>query len=483
MDRGTTSRGNNRGGRGRGSGKGRQGGGGARPYGPPPLLFATTAASGTATGTGGIPAPPLPPGAHLDPEDVAESRNMAMRNKARGLARAQKREEDDESDAHNFLTMFRKTPNEKLTAPDDDDDDDGNLDDDEKEEDYDGNFEVSPEEEAALEAFMPLDGDMSFSEGEDDDSRGADTSDVVRHQMAANVKALVQKPAIDAKVKRVYQSVGHLLKSYTIGKLPKAFKLLPVLTNWEELVFLTNPDEWSPQALHAAVRLFVSGLNQRASQRFMNVVLLPCIREAIQTNKKLHFHQYLALKRALYKPAAFYKGFLLPLCENGSCTLREAVIVGSALAKVSIPMLHSAAAILKLAQIPLARYHPTTSVFMRILLDKKYSLPYRVIDEVVNHFVRFVGDSRRMIVLWHQCLLVFVERYKADLTTTQKDQLRALMRVHTHTQVTPEINTHLDHSACRGEQRLDPATEELLSKQFIITTTTTLPSTTLTNKS
>lgn len=56
----------------------------------------------------------------------------------------------------------------------------------------------------------------------------------------------------------------------------------------------------------------------------------------------------MALKKALYKPAAFFKGILVPLCEDG-CSLREAVIIGSVLAKVSIPMLHSAAALLKLA--------------------------------------------------------------------------------------------------------------------------------------
>ena len=49
----------------------------------------------------------------------------------------------------------------------------------------------------------------------------------------------------------------------------------------------------------------------------------------------------MALKKALFKPAAFFKGILLPLAESGNCTLREATIVSSILAKCSIPMLHS----------------------------------------------------------------------------------------------------------------------------------------------
>lgn len=58
----------------------------------------------------------------------------------------------------------------------------------------------------------------------------------------------------------------------------------------------------------------------------------------------------MALKKALYKPAAFFKGILFPLCESGNCTLKEAAIVGSVIAKVSIPVLHSSAALLRLAE-------------------------------------------------------------------------------------------------------------------------------------
>ena len=34
-------------------------------------------------------------------------------------------------------------------------------------------------------------------------------------------------------------------------------------------------------------------------------------------------------------------GILLPLCESGTCTLREAIILGSIITKCSIPVLHS----------------------------------------------------------------------------------------------------------------------------------------------
>ena len=47
-------------------------------------------------------------------------------------------------------------------------------------------------------------------------------------------------------------------------------------------------------------------------------------------------------------------------------------------------------------------YAGATSLFMRTLLNKKYALPYRVLDSVSNHFLRFTDDERQMPVIWHQ---------------------------------------------------------------------------------
>ena len=55
------------------------------------------------------------------------------------------------------------------------------------------------------------------------------------------------------------------------------------------------------------------------------------------------------------------------------------------LSKNSIPMLHSAAALLKLVEMT---YSGANSIFIRILLDKKYALPYRVVDAIVHHFIQ-----------------------------------------------------------------------------------------------
>ncbi|CAG8560737.1 12506_t:CDS:2 [Acaulospora colombiana] len=111
-------------------------------------------------------------------------------------------------------------------------------------------------------------------------------------------------------------------------------------------------------------------------------------------------------------------------------------------------MLHSAAALLRLAEM---EYTGPNSLFIRILLDKKYALPYKVVDALVFHFLRFKHDDRVMPVLWHQSFLVFAQRYKQDLTPEQKEALLGVMKVKTHELITPEIRREIVNSVARGE--------------------------------
>jgi essential nuclear protein 1 len=152
-------------------------------------------------------------------------------------------------------------------------------------------------------------------------------------------------------------------------------------------------EAWSPHAVYTATRLFVSNLNARLAQRFLALVLLPRVRADIRAHKKLHFALYQSLHKATYKPGAFYKararsseqrhgwrasapnsgerrrgsrsqlppvsvprvprplrqGLLLPLVGSRTCTVREAVVFSSVLQRASLPVLHSAAALLRLA--------------------------------------------------------------------------------------------------------------------------------------
>lgn len=230
--------------------------------------------------------------------------------------------------------------------------------------------------------------------------------------------------------------------------MPKAFKVIPKLKNWEEILYLTRPDEWSPAAVYVATRLLASNLPAKEVVRFYRDVLLPRCMEDIGEHKKLNYHLYRALEKAVYKPEAFNRGILFEMCEDVSCTLRQATIIASVVKKVSMPMLHSAAALMYIAGLP---YRPPNSLIMTALIEKKYALPYRVIDAVVDSFMEMKNDRRAPPLFWHQSLLAFAQRYKTEVTLEQKDRLKVLMRVHGHHAVTSEIRRELFSTRNRGD--------------------------------
>ena len=45
---------------------------------------------------------------------------------------------------------------------------------------------------------------------------------------------------LNEKVTAVYKGVGLIMKRFTTGKVPKAFKIIPNLQNWEEVSYCCN---------------------------------------------------------------------------------------------------------------------------------------------------------------------------------------------------------------------------------------------------
>jgi len=291
--------------------------------------------------------------------------------------------------------------------------------------------DYSAEEENAFSMFLQKEG-----------SKGTTLADLILDKIKQQeAKNEAKAPdGMSPKVIEAYTSVGKWLKTYKSGQLPKAFKIIPNLANWEEVLYLTAPIDWSPGACREAIKIFASNFNAKMAQRFYNLVLLPAVRQNVSTHKKLNFHYYEALKKAFFKPAAFFKGILLPLAQE-NCTLREAVIVSSILTKISIPVLHSAAAIVRLAT--MKPWFGTTSIFMTALINKKYSLPHSVIGVLTDHFCSFEHDERTLPVVWHRCLLTFVQRYKNDIKPLQRNRLKELLRNHCHEGMGPEIRREL----------------------------------------
>ncbi|EPS38084.1 hypothetical protein H072_8186 [Dactylellina haptotyla CBS 200.50] len=340
---------------------------------------------------------------------------------------------------------------------DDDDDDDGRYQDEYGPDDVADEVRVNEEDEELFNKFLP-----STTE-----RPSVSLADKILEKIAQHENSMLAQGGRDSgmnvdeeeraelppKVIEVYTKIGVLLSRYKSGKLPKPFKIIPSLRNWEEILFLTRPDEWSPHACYEATKMFASNLNAAQTQRFLNLILLDRVRDDIYENKKLNVHLYKALKKALYKPAAFNKGFLFPLCSSGTCTLREAQIIGSVLTRVSIPVLHSAAALQRLCEMD---YTGPTSIFIRVLLEKKYALPYKAIDAVVFHFIRFANSDDTMPLLWHQSLLSFATRYKNDITEDQRKALFELVRKKGHPASAPLIVTELEEGRKGGREEMVP---------------------------
>lgn len=166
-----------------------------------------------------------------------------------------------------------------------------------------------------------------------------------------------------------------------------------------------------------------------------------------KNNRKLNVHYYEALKRALYKPAAFFKGIVFPLLQVSMALsvvrrklTRDAermhtprsrhhclCIVqgqGASLTFLSRPRSTSKHGILRYLYFcdsalccGAEPFAGPNSLFIRILLDKKYALPFKVVDALVFHFIRLsntykakLGGAEKLPVLWHQSLLVFCQR-------------------------------------------------------------------------
>ncbi|EAT48991.1 AAEL000001-PA [Aedes aegypti] len=310
--------------------------------------------------------------------------------------------------------------------------------------DFFDDIKINEEDERALEMFQNKDGVKTRTLADLIMDKITEKQTEIQTQFSDTGSLKMEE--IDPRVREMYEGVRDVLKRYRSGRFPKAFKIVPKLRNWEQILYITEPHNWSAAAMFQATRIFSSGLTQYMAQRFYNLVLLPRIRDDLAEYHKLNFYLYRALKKALFKPAAFMKGIVLPLLESGDCTLREAIIFGSIISSTTIPVLHTSACLLKICEM---EYSGANSVFIRIILDKRYALPYRVVDAAVFHFLKFELDKRELPTLWHNALLTFAQRYKNDISSEQRDALLQLLKKKTHYKITPEIRRELMAARCR----------------------------------
>ena len=67
---------------------------------------------------------------------------------------------------------------------------------------------------------------------------------------------------LDPRVKQMYEGVRDVLSKYRSGKLPKAFKIIPNLCNWEQVLYVTGmeflhfTEVWQTTGLSSTLGVF-----------------------------------------------------------------------------------------------------------------------------------------------------------------------------------------------------------------------------------
>lgn len=165
-----------------------------------------------------------------------------LSKKILSAARKQKRELEDEfgptpAEAYGGAKRQRTT---KLSDPTEDssDNDESEAEDTLEPDSFYENIEINEEDEKALELFM----------SENPQPRRT-LADIIMEKITEKQTELqsqfsdaqsMQLQDIDPRVKQMYEGVRDVLRKYRSGKIPKAFKIVPNLRNWEQILFITG---------------------------------------------------------------------------------------------------------------------------------------------------------------------------------------------------------------------------------------------------
>ena len=111
-----------------------------------------------------------------------------------------------------------------------------------------GNLQLSAQDERALGFFMGVRPRRTLADIIADKITQKAAMSNTAGEGGVSDPAVEPLPELPPKVIEVYKGVGKLLKTYKSGKLPKAFKIVPRLSNWEEILYVTEPENWTPVA-------------------------------------------------------------------------------------------------------------------------------------------------------------------------------------------------------------------------------------------
>ncbi|CAL9756199.1 unnamed protein product [Musa acuminata subsp. burmannicoides] len=119
-----------------------------------------------------------------------------------------------------------------------------------------GEVEIDEEDEKVMAAFMSTKSGRS-SHWLTSSSRGS---------KRRNRRSLLNNLSLNWIVESLICIRGKLLSRYTTGKTLKAFKHIPAIEFWEDVLCLTEPENWSPNAMYQATKIFSSNLSVKKAQ-------------------------------------------------------------------------------------------------------------------------------------------------------------------------------------------------------------------------
>ena len=224
------------------------------------------------------------------------------------------------------------------------------------------------------------------------------------------------------KILKVLERTGILLKVYRSGKIPKILKIIPLFENFEDLIWFTRPDRWSFHALFVISKIFVNKLNKFEMKRFLTLIFLPRFQECIFNNENFNCYLPLISKIANLKPKSFFTSIILPFFTNSNCSKKESVVLSLLLMKISFQAKHMSWGLVQL----LNNINSSSKfIILRIILAKNYNFSFRVLDILVDFFVKNKDKSKNIFFL--KCYVIFLKNYSNFLSLEDKNRLPCLL--------------------------------------------------------
>lgn len=123
-------------------------------------------------------------------------------------------------------------------------------------------------------------------------------------------------------------------------------------------------------------KIFISKTESNRTVDFLQEYLLPRVLVDVSEEKKINYHLFKALQKAVYRPASFFKGIIFAFMDRSNVTLKQAQILGAVLMKSSFPKAHLNAALFQALQ---KNYSATNNFLIKCFLEKRFSMALQVV--------------------------------------------------------------------------------------------------------